>query len=56
MKKTYINPTIEVINIDTKQTLMAGSPGALNLDTSNPITSGDEVGGHELNLDDDFGF
>lgn len=50
MKKTYINPTMEVVKVATQQ-MLAGSPGSQTLDKgATQIDSGSDIGGH----DDDF--
>lgn len=54
MKKTYINPTIEVTDINMNQNLLSGSVPNAVLDSSSEFGVGDEVGGHEFNMDDDF--
>ena len=49
MKKTYINPEMEVIEVKADQTLLAGSPIPISSDTT------DTVDTRELE-DFDFGF
>jgi len=47
MKKTYINPELEVVKIKTNQYLLAGSPDGAH----------EEVGGGEiLGREDEFDF
>ena len=48
MKKTYINPTLEVVKIHATHQLMAGSPNSVNEE----IGGGSQLG-HEF--DDEFG-
>ena len=51
MKKTYINPALEVVKINIHQQMLSGSPASQTLDKgATPISSGSEIGGH----DDDF--
>lgn len=51
MKKTYINPTIEVVKIASQSQMLAGSPGTKSLDKDAvQITGSSDIGGH----DDDF--
>ena len=51
MKKTYINPTIEVVKIATQQ-MLATSDGTPQ--TSNEaVRDGDSVFGRELDFDDE---
>ncbi len=54
MKKTYINPTIEVVDIYMNQNLLSGSIPNAVLDAADEFNGGDEVGGHEFNMDDEF--
>ena len=52
MKKTYINPTLEVVEIEIKNQLLAGSDPVLGAEY-NSSTDGDPLG---RELDDEFGF
>lgn len=49
MKKTYINPNIEVVTIATQQ-MLAASNGTLSTEDGDKITSSGGFGAH----DDDF--
>ena len=47
MKKTYINPEMEIVRMKMNQHLLDGSPAAQVLDPSDtPISSGDDIGSH----------
>ena len=50
MKKTYINPNIEVVKIATQQ-ILAVSNGALSTAEGDKITSNDGFGAHEDDFD-----
>ena len=51
MKKTYINPNMEVVKIATQQ-MLAGSPGQQTLSkTGDSISSDSEIGGHGDDFD-----
>ena len=54
MKKTYINPEMEIVEIQTEQHIMAGSVGINS--TADPIAP-EGADGHEFDFeDDDFDF
>ena len=50
MKKTYINPEMEVEKCETLGMLAA----SIVVDENNPITNPEEIGAHELNFDEEF--
>lgn len=51
MKKTYINPTMEVVKVATQQ-MLAGSPGSQTLDKgATQISGSDEIGAHGDDFD-----
>ena len=51
MKKTYINPNIEVVKINMHQQMLSGSPSSQTLDKgATQITGSGDIGAH----DDDF--
>ena len=52
MKKTYINPTLEVVEIEIKNQLLAGSDPVLGAEY-NSSTDGDPLG---RELGDEFDF
>lgn len=55
MKKQYINPTMEVVNLKMESCLMAGSPSLGKSDTE--ITGSGEILGREDEFDwDNLGF
>ena len=52
MKKTYINPNIEVVNLNVKTGLLAGSGGVTTDSTpGNAYNSGDVSYGHDDEFD-----
>ena len=53
MKKTYINPTMEVVKIQINQ-MLAASPGVENGDgLGNSYNSGDVTYGRDFDFDDE---
>ena len=53
MKKTYINPTIEVVKIAT-QHMLAGSPGSQTLNPEDEqITNENQVGGRFFEFEEE---
>ena len=48
MKKTYINPELEVVKLQTMQMLAAST---LDIVETDPITNPSEIGGREAELD-----
>ena len=54
MKKTYINPDIQVIMMKMNQHLLDGSPGSKTLDkNATQITDGNDIGGREFDFFDE---
>ena len=54
MKKTYMNPTLKVVVLKFKNSLLAGSPGVGNGYTlGNSYSSDDVTYGREFDFDDD---
>ncbi len=54
MKKTYINPALEVVVLKFNNSLLAGSPGVENGDgLGNSYNSGDVTYGRDFDFDDE---
>ena len=54
MKKTYINPDIQVIMMKMNQHLLDGSPGSKTLDkNATQISSGNDIGGRGFDFFDE---
>ena len=53
MKKTYINPTLDIMKIASRAQMLAGSETLQNKDNYGDGT-GITLGGRESDLDDDF--
>ncbi len=54
MKKTYINPDIQVVMMKMNQHLLDGSPGSKTLDkNADQVTDGNDIGGRFFDFDDE---
>ena len=54
MKKTYINPTLEVVVLKFNNSLLAGSPGTKTDDTlGNEYNSSDVTYGRDFDFDEE---
>ena len=56
MKKTYINPSMEIVKIASQTQMLAGSPGSQTLskpgsDPGDTIDDGDLIGGRSNGFD-----
>ena len=52
MKKTYINPELEIVKIASQTQMLAGSPVPQVLDKDvTPISDGGDIGGREDEYD-----